>query len=226
MPSLLLRNVGDQGRVTVHSGLAPGEVSISPLIVDSTRVDVAEEDRLVLRYATRVAGKPGGSVVLSLYAAPLFRALARMEPIAGVRMVLVDRAGNYLVAPGAARPRRARRNPHLLREHPEAFAALAARGQNVARIGDGGLVGSPTGPRLDGALLAWLLVAIAPTAALERGAHSLRSEALGVGALLLPTILAIGIVDSSSCARRSRGSAPRRSARPSASSSSRSAWRR
>ncbi|HKD99505.1 MAG TPA: hypothetical protein VKE69_00730, partial [Planctomycetota bacterium] len=83
VPDGLLREHSDEARAKAALRLAPDEVSLSPLEFDSSRVDVAEEDRLVLRYVARVDSRSPGAVVLSLYAAPLFEATRQMEPIPG-----------------------------------------------------------------------------------------------------------------------------------------------
>src|SRR4029453_7515742 len=98
-PEGFLRPPPDPARAKSALRLAPDEVAMSPLEFDSSRVDVAEEDRLVLRYVARVGSLSPRAGVLSLYAAPLFEATRQMEPIPGVRMILIDGEGNYLVDP-------------------------------------------------------------------------------------------------------------------------------
>jgi len=191
VPAMLLREHADRERAAAALALPPGAVSVSPLEIDANRVDVAARDRQVLRYAAPI--RTDGVVVLSIYAAPIFDALRRAQPAPGVSLALVDTSGAYLAHPDRARETG---GASLAREMPRAWDAIV-RGERAASEEGAWLVAAPTGPRDAAERSLWLLVAHAPAEALARGSAALRSEAVGVGLLLLATVgavVGVGIV--------------------------------
>jgi len=169
LPSPLLRPNLDAARAHAALARADGSVNLSSLEVDASRVDLAERDRLVLRYDVAIAGGKG-VFVLSLYAAPLLDELRRSEPLPGARYELLDET---------ARP--------LLRDR-DAEQSSAAGGDELATVA------TATGPRRADGTPTWKLLGIAPTEALDRGAAELRQEALLTGAILIFTAAALATI--------------------------------
>lgn len=198
VPAGLLRLADDRARLDDALRLLPGEVSVSPLEFDATRIDVSERDRQVLRYAApvRVASSSPGVLVLSLYAAPLFDGVRRNEPAPGVREFLIDASGEYLAHPERSREFGRLRGTGLSfrADFPAAFGAIVDRGEPSAGEGRDRFVAAPTGPRIAGDRPAWYLVLHAPPEALERAAVPFRAEAVAILLLLLATGAAVGAV--------------------------------
>jgi signal transduction histidine kinase len=207
VPPALLRTVLDPERVRVAR--EEGR-DLAPLLeFDDERVDLAQRDRQVLRFAAPVGA---GALVLSIYAAPLFETLRREETESGLAQFLVDAEGRYLAHPDRRKERRRDGGGSFREDHPAAFEAVVARGEALAAEGDDRFVAAPTGPRAAGGRPAWSLVAHLPERALGRFSESVRAEAVGAGALLLATtaaIFAVGFVLLRLAVAHARGEAQR-----------------
>jgi len=188
VPPLLLRRGAGPERARAGLALPAGEVSVSPVEFDAHRVDVAERDRIVVRYSTRI--DTGGVLVLSLYAAPLFEGLRRVEPVPGAVQMLIDAAGDYLVHPDRslefARTRGSARS--FAGDHRRAFERLVLRGETAAEERGDRFVAARTGLPSDVGPDRWTLVVRAPAAALRWSSPVYRTGSLRVGALLLATL--------------------------------------
>jgi signal transduction histidine kinase len=192
-PRLLLRARANPERAREGLALPPDGVSISEIEFDEHRVDVAERDRVVLRYVARI--EPRAILVLSLYAAPLFEGLRRIEPIPGSEQMLLDRSGDYLVHPDRslelAGARGAGRTFAL--DHPEAFERLVPGGEALAEVEGTRFVGAATGPRAGSEPPPWTLVARVPKD-LRWSSPSRRSEILRIVAALLASLALLAAV--------------------------------
>ncbi|HET6201385.1 MAG TPA: ATP-binding protein [Planctomycetota bacterium] len=192
VPVSLLRSEPDPDRVRAARAEPGGPAPA--LEFDDARVDVAERDRQVLRYAA-AAGE--GALVLSIYAAPLFENLRREEPGSGLTRFLLDAGGNYLAHPDRGKEVRGGRGGSFRADHPQASEAILARRESVAAEGRDRYAAAATGPPGPDGRPEWFLVAEAPERALGRFAESFRAEATGIGLLLLATaaaVFAVGLV--------------------------------
>jgi signal transduction histidine kinase len=196
MPRGLLRRNPAPELVKRGGGLSPGEVWVSPLELDEGRVDVAPDDRKVLRYLTRIESKAPGTLVVSLYASPLFERLRTLEPVAGARMMLCDRGGRDLLRPDplveALTSPQEDAGPDPIAPPPLDSGPGGA--PSVAKAGGAWYASAPTGPRDAAGRCEWILRARVPDAALRREIPFLRGDAVEIGLVLLLTLAAIGAV--------------------------------
>jgi len=172
LPDGLLGRIEERAERSAREleGRGDDEVALSQLEIDQDKVEVAERDRQVLRYTAlvREGDKTLGTLVLTLYAAPLLDSARKWEPLPGVLSTLIDGEGRFLAHPRREKERAGA--PGLREERPRAWAILG--GEKDSRDGPVLLV---TTPVPDG-LLGWRLVAEVPDPALEAGTLSIRGE--------------------------------------------------
>ncbi len=195
--SLLGRSGGLGGKSMAGSGAgagagaaalgppAPGEVALSGLEIDRERVEVPASDRQILQYIARVAGdrESEGTIVLTLYAAPLLESVRRWQPKPGVLPALIDEEGRYLAHPDRAREQAGA--PSLAAVHPDVSTRILA-GEPEVVGGDAVFLASP----VLGGLPGWRLVAEVPEATLDAATVSIRGEYRWViGSMAATTII-------------------------------------
>jgi len=186
LPEALLAGAPDAAMLALADARAPGEVVVSGLFLDEARVEVSESDRQVLHYVAPVApdpprssapsssaGERAGLVVLTAYAAPLFNAVRRFEPVAGVSAALVDGSGT-LVSGGAGAG------------HAEGARALFESGASRLET-EGALLLAERVNEVPPSLL----VTIVPEAALEAAMGPLRGEYVWVVASMVAITLVL-----------------------------------
>lgn len=204
IPESLLRTRSDPERARAASTQSTGVVTISPLEFDSNRVDVSEENRVVLRYSAAIISKKPGALILSVYAAPLYATLRDLNPLPGAHLLLIDSEGFYLIGPelqpDASTSVLASRMPSetdtwsFAIDSPRAYEAIVKQKQADVYADGDYYVASESGPRPDGHSASWWLIAHVPTSTLLRDVSSFQSEAIGVGLVLIATLAAIAIV--------------------------------
>lgn len=190
IPTSLLHSRPEE--VSIASTLKSGEINISALEYDVSRVDVTEEARYVLRYRTPIEGTRGGVLVLSLYAAPLILPLRKLQPIPGV---FVD------IFYGNGRPIVDAREKELFNlatsEHSQyLMTSIWNSRTTVVHADEDYYISSATGPRVNDISL-WRLIAKAPVSALENTVDSVQSEFIGIAVIFvlsLAAVCGVGIV--------------------------------
>ncbi len=159
------------GRASPPPGPASGEVVLSGLEIDRERVEVPATERQILHYIAGVSGdgEGDGSLVLTLYAAPLLESVRRWQPKPGVLSALIDAKGNFLAHPDRAREGAGAQS--FAAVHPAVFEGILA--------GEPGIAGSGavflSSPVLGG-LPGWRLVAEVPESTLDAATVSIRGE--------------------------------------------------
>ena len=177
-------------------GKAPtASVAISELVMDAHRVEVPERDRQVLHFlASIVEPEAGssrplerGSLVLTVYAAPLLDAVRRFAPLEGAASYLADDRGDYLAARQRALERKGPSAGNLARDYAVPVDALPDRGSS--RVPGAVLFSTSLGPQPG-----WRVVTAVPDTALEASAGHLRGENVWVigtvGVITLALIIA------------------------------------
>ncbi len=167
-------------------GASPGQVSVSRLMHDRARVEVAEADRLIFHYVTAVEDRGAlGLVVVTVYAAPILHALSEFVPIPGITSCLLDPEGR-LFSPG---PPTVPHSPERVESLLDADT-LAPILQGTARIRreDAVLLSRPTGSQP-----ASLVVSAVPLDSLRLATGALGKEALRTGMRTLLVLAAIAL---------------------------------
>jgi len=191
----LLENVVDPA-LSGLLGKAPTEsVVISELVMDAHRVEVPERDRQVLHFLARIPEAESGSstplargsLVLTVYAAPLLDAVRRFAPLEGAASFLADDRGDYLAARQRALERGGPSAGNLARDYGVAPDALPEQG--ASRVDGAALFSTSLGARTG-----WRVVTAVPDSALEASAGHLRGEYIwvvgSVGVITLALIIA------------------------------------
>jgi signal transduction histidine kinase len=186
IPDSALRSSPPPDAWAAAQSLQPGAVVVVGVVNDAQRVEVPERDRKVLHYVTRVesAGRPPGTLVLTVYASPFLNAVRRYQPVSGAAAFLIDDRGRA----GDADPSEARRVEAAgVAGDAELMRALAAGSESVA--GDRGfyyaaaVCENPT----------WRLVAYLPRGAVADAARHLGGiSAAAVAVMAAVTIVLIG----------------------------------
>ena len=172
IPAALLDPEPDAAVLELAAGRRAGEVVVSRPFVDAQRVEVTESDRQIFHYVVPLATAGGtGLLALTVYAAPIQRALEAFQPVAGVSSCLLEAAGTPFAA--AARDELDEGEldvAELLRASPRVEAALLG---GTARVDTPDAV--VFGQEL-GTAPAAVLVSAVPERALRESTAALRSE--------------------------------------------------
>jgi len=179
-----LLEAGDESIRRLVEGHPPGEVVVSELVVDAERVEVAESDRAVFHYATRVEeGGASGILAVTVYAAPLRQAVRGFAGLEGVTSLLLDAGGSPFADLGVTA------DPVPL--SPAILADESANGSPWIVDGDLHWMIDEVGrsPRL-------FLASAVPAAAIEAEAGAWRGEQLRVIASVIVIGLSITIASA------------------------------
>jgi len=160
LPVGLLGARAEPALLELAASCPEGEVRASELFYDAQRVEVPESDRSVLHLVAPVPGGEArlGTLVLTLYAAPLLQRVREFEPVAGAFARLVDEQRREVLP--------ARSSDSEAAATPDTVLASEAG----ARTRDAVVLEQP---RLH-------LLAVLPEAALEQALRPLRAEALRI----------------------------------------------
>jgi C4-dicarboxylate-specific signal transduction histidine kinase len=161
LPLGLLGTRAEPALLELAAQCAAGEVRASELFFDAARVEVPESDRSVLHLVAPVLGDEArlGTLVLTLYAAPLLQRVRDFQPVAGAFARLVDEHGRE-VLPASSR---------ATLDAQAAGSVLA--GFERARAREAAVLEQPP----------LRLLAVLPEHALEQALRPLRAEALRIG---------------------------------------------
>ncbi len=191
IPPALLSPKRDVELLDLARTLEPGEIGRTPLVIDRERVEVPPSQRQVFHYVAGVGGQYGelprlGSLVLTVYAAPLLERVREFAPIDGIEAFLIDSDGRYLAH--SARYRERPGGSDLRRDHPAVAESLLS-GDERAVEDSTHFLSRPVGDRIG-----WRFVVAVPTSALDAAAGGLRAESRGVIGSMVLVIVALAAV--------------------------------
>ncbi len=100
LPPMRLASAPEPSIAALIGDLAPHTIQESSIVIDPQRDEMPPSQRQVIHFCATVAGpeRRAGTLVLTVYAAPIVRAVAGFEPVIGARSMLVDALGASIPA--------------------------------------------------------------------------------------------------------------------------------
>lgn len=196
VPSGLLDNTAELLKLRAALAANSGTATATGLERDSSRVEVREEDRLVLRYWARLDTSPPSVLALSLYASPILQSLSPTRLPRESTTLILDREGSVVYCspglPGTGRqPSLILKDGELLPEPKAIVTSMAKQATHTTRTPDVWYLGASTGPRSETEEPLWRLVLAVPVASIRNDVDPIRSEALSIAAVFALTVIAV-----------------------------------
>ncbi|HVR73082.1 MAG TPA: ATP-binding protein [Planctomycetota bacterium] len=186
IPLDLLEREPDAPTALLTRGRAAGEVAISSLVIDQSRVEVSENDRQVIHFATAIQGGSErlGVLALTVYALPLLGAVRGFTPVQGVSSELIDGGGAYLSRLASSGRGTGAAPPSLRTEQPDLAERLLSGEERIVTAG-AVFLNVPAGE----AESTWRLLTHIPLRALDEGSGGLTGQYVWVIASMVGTAI-------------------------------------